>query len=94
MQLSGRGDNANANVQQGANSYTQGYGQSQNALGDARASGLLGVTGAIQGGLSALAGAFGKAPGMGGSGGFPTGTRYDTPGIYDISNAYSPRVTF
>jgi hypothetical protein len=86
MQLSGRGDNANANVQQGANSYTQGYGQSQQQLGDARASGIMGVTNSIIGGLSNVAGAFGGMPGIGANKlpGFPAGTRYDTPGIYNI----------
>jgi hypothetical protein len=87
MQLSGRGDQANANIQSGGQNYTQGYGQSQQQLGDARASGILGVTGAIQGGLSGIAGAFG---GMGAPtvnslpSAYPTGTRYDTPGIYNL----------
>lgn len=65
MQLSGRGDQANQNIQTGGQNYTQGYGQAQQQLGDARASGILGVTGAIQGGLNGIAGSFG---GMGGSG--------------------------
>ncbi len=60
MQLSGRGDNANAQVQGAGSNYTSDYTQTQQHLGDARASGILGVTGAIQGGLSGIAGSFGQ----------------------------------
>jgi hypothetical protein len=86
FQLSQRGDQANGNIQQGAQNYTTGYGQSQQQLGDARASGIMGVTNSIIGGLSNVAGAFGGMPGIGANKlpGFPAGTRYDTPGIYNI----------
>ncbi len=92
-QIADRGNQANSNIQSSAQNYTTGYGAGQQQLGDARASGILGVTGAIQGGLSGIAGAFGGMGGMGG-GGFPTGTRYDTPGIYNVGNAYTPKVGF
>lgn len=58
MQLSGRGDQANANVGNAAGVYNNNYAQAQQQIGDARASGILGVTGAIQGGLSGLAGSY------------------------------------
>ncbi len=95
MQLSGRGDQANGNIQQGANSFTQGYGQSQQQLGDARASGIMGVTNSILGGFQDFAGGFGG--GWGGTKsptGYPSGTRYDTPGIYDLNYGKTPGVTF
>ncbi len=60
MALAGRGDQAVSNVQQGGQNYTQQYGGNQQQLGDSRASGILGVTGAIQGGLSGVAGSFGQ----------------------------------
>lgn len=87
MRMAGRGDQANQNIQSGSNTYTNGYNNAQQAAGDARASGVLGVAGAIQGGLSGVMGSFG---GMGGMPrntlptGYPTGTRYDTPGIYNL----------
>lgn len=86
MQLSGRGDQANANVGNAANTYNSNYAQAQQNLGDARASGILGVTGAIQGGLSGLAGSFGGGnSGGGGYGGY--GNQPFGSGSWDVMNS-------
>jgi hypothetical protein len=84
MALSGRGDQAASNVQSGGQSYAQGYGQAQNQLGDARASGVFGVTGAIQGGLSGVAGSFG------GGGNSLSAFRNNGNGGYYGSGSFNP----
>lgn len=63
MNLMNFGERAINNVGNAGSNYSRDYQQAQQQMGDARASGILGVTGAIQGGLSGLAGSFGGAGG-------------------------------
>jgi hypothetical protein len=60
FRMAGMGENATNNTAQAGNQYAQGYGQAQQQIGDARASGVLGVAGSIMGGLGGLAGSFGQ----------------------------------
>jgi hypothetical protein len=60
FRMAGMGENATNNTAQAGNQYAQGYGQAQQQIGDARASGVLGVAGSIMGGVSGLAGSFGQ----------------------------------
>ena len=62
MQLAGGGQAAAGNTQQAGDQYSQAAQNSQYAQGDARASGVLGTAGAIMGGLSGLANAWGQQP--------------------------------
>ena len=86
MQLSGRGDQANQNIQGAGNTYTGTANNAFQAAGDARASGLLGVTGAIQGGLSGIAGSFGQTNSMFG----PYSSGYKLPGITNHASVMRP----
>jgi hypothetical protein len=60
FRMAGMGESATNQTAQAGNQYAQGYGQSQQAQGDARASGVLGVAGSIMGGLGGMAGAWGQ----------------------------------
>ena len=93
MQLSGRGDQANQNIQSGGQNYTNAFTQNREQYGDARASGVLGVAGAVQGGLSGIAGSFGGSGNSGGYGGYGgggfnpyPGTPPFAPGSWDAMN--------
>jgi hypothetical protein len=55
FRMAGMGESATNNTAQAGNQYAQGYGQAQGQLGDARASGVMGVTNSLAGGLNGYA---------------------------------------